>query len=265
MLYSIYPLLNGTFTVRLGSNLPAVVTDVPSFAFLIVGDDNEALLVDTGFSQDFIPGIESTYTKEPGHELVTALDQLGYKTDDITTIIQTHLHWDHTGGMQLFKRAKYLVQAEEFRSLIDLGINEECSFCTDHWINLLARMVLKEGDSEIKPGLKLLLTGGHTRGHQAVAVQTATGLVILGGDIPFNYDFLWTSIPERIWQKYRLGHGKSFFWSEGVRSEISCWLREQDAIKSPLLHPWNLDRLKSISSRIYTSHDPRLIDIKRIS
>lgn len=265
MFYSIYPLFNGTFTVRLGRNFPAIVTNVPSFTFLIIGDDQDAVLVDTGFSNSFVPGVESSYSKEPGQELLAALKKQGYNSGDITTIIQTHLHWDHTGGMQLFQKAKYLIQAEEFRSLMNLGINEECSFCTSHWINLLSRIHLIDGDTELKPGLRLLLTGGHTRGHQAVAVETRTGTVILGGDIPFNYDSLWTSIPDKVWQRYRSGYGKNFFWDNTVRNDIKDWLQEQARTESPHLSYWEMGTLKTISTNIYTSHDPRLLHLSCIS
>lgn len=265
MYYCIYPLFNGSFTIRLGDKFPAVVKDIPSFTFLIVGDDQEAILVDTGFSNNFVPGVKSTCNQEPMHELEYALACLKYTPNDITKVIQTHLHWDHTGSMHLFEHAQYLIQAEEFRSLINLGLNEECSFCTSHWINLLSRIQLIEGDFEVKPGLRLLLTGGHTRGHQAVAVQTKSGTVILGGDVPFNYDSLWSSIPDEIWQKYRAGYGKSFFWNDCVRSDIENWLQKQDLNHTPCLTPWKLSTLKNISKHIYTSHDARLMNLKCIS
>ncbi|HEX3011604.1 MAG TPA: N-acyl homoserine lactonase family protein [Syntrophomonadaceae bacterium] len=265
MYYSIYPLFNGSFTVRLGENYPVIVKNVPSFTFLIIGDDQEPILVDTGFSNKFVPGVKSTCTKEPVHELSYALACLGYIPDDVTTVIQTHLHWDHTGGMQLFERARYLVQAEEFRSLINLGVNEECSFCTAHWINLLSRIQLIEGDIRIKPGLSLLWTGGHTRGHQAVSVRTKSGTVILGGDIPFNYDSLWSSIPDQVWQKYRTGYGKKFYWDNSIRSRIENWLGKKGFNYTPTLTPRSLNTLQSMSSQIYTSHDQRLLNLPCIS
>ncbi|MFQ6068282.1 MAG: MBL fold metallo-hydrolase [Candidatus Bathyarchaeia archaeon] len=37
------------------------------------------------------------------------------KPEDITVIINTHLHFDHCGGNKLFRNARFYVQADELR------------------------------------------------------------------------------------------------------------------------------------------------------
>lgn len=39
------------------------------------------------------------------------------------------------------------------------------------------------GDTEILPGLRIITTPGHTRGHQSVLFDTAKGVVCVSGDI----------------------------------------------------------------------------------
>ena len=46
------------------------------------------------------------------------------------------------------------------------------------------------------PGVRLLPTPGHTRGHQSVLVDTPSGLVVLGGDVAYTFRELGTGTTE---------------------------------------------------------------------
>ncbi|MEA1961262.1 MAG: MBL fold metallo-hydrolase, partial [Bacillota bacterium] len=202
MFYTIYPLYNGNFSVvfkTISQNLPEL-KNIPSFAFLLQHEDGELILVDTGFAINHIPGVNSKGNREPEQELHNAVRALGFDPLSISTVILTHLHWDHTAGMYLFPNATFCIQGEEFRSLFSLNPNEETYYAPAHWLPLLSCIHLVEGNIELRPGLRLIVTGEHTAGHQVVEVQTKEGLYLLGGDAPFNYDQLWKLIPPEGWQ-----------------------------------------------------------------
>ena len=42
--------------------------------------------------------------------------KIGFRCDDVDIVVVTHLHWDHCGGLQLFPKAKIIVQAVELQS-----------------------------------------------------------------------------------------------------------------------------------------------------
>ena len=42
------------------------------------------------------------------------------------------------------------------------------------------------GDAQLFDGVSVLFTPGHSPGHQSVVVETADGLVVLGGDVTYS-------------------------------------------------------------------------------
>src|SRR4026208_401943 len=68
----------------------------------------------------------------------------------------------------------------------------ELAHTTDHtvleWIDEpgAGAYLLVDGDHDIPPRLRILATPGHTRGHQSVAVTTATGTIVLAGQACYS-------------------------------------------------------------------------------
>jgi len=235
--------------------------NIHNFAFLLVGEDGEMVLVDSGFSPSFIPGLKTAFMRGPEHEIPAAIENLGFDPSQVKQVIMTHLHWDHTAAMQAFAGADFFIQANEFRGLLQLNPNEETYYCPGDWLDLLPRINLIEGDYELRPGIKLIHSGGHTRGHQLVEVQTKSGTVILAGDVPVNYDTFWKMISPEGWKAFREGPGARFYWHENILPTIRAWLEEQNKL-APVSGPivsWK--EIKKSGARLLTSHDPRNLNI----
>jgi glyoxylase-like metal-dependent hydrolase (beta-lactamase superfamily II) len=262
MYHRIYPLFNGSFSI-LFKSVPAM-ENIRCFAFLVVGEDGEMLLVDTGFSPAYIPGLQTDFKRSSEHEITNAIDKLGFNPLDVKQVVMTHLHWDHTAGMNDFAQARFFIQADDFRGLLQLNPNEETYYCPTHWFNLLPQVEMVDGDLEIKPGIKLIYNGGHTRGHQLVEVQTRSGPVVLAGDSPFNYDLLWEMISPEGWRLFREGPGKRFYWDDSILPGIRNHLEQRGKlgpVKGQAI-PWK--DLKKRGTRLITSHDPRNLKISCI-
>jgi len=260
MQYTIHQIFNGFFNIMFKSVRP--MENIPCFAFLLVSEDGELILIDTGFSPEYIPGLITSSQQDAGHKLPQAIRNLGYDPAAVNTVIMTHLHWDHTAGMQDFPAARFYVQADEFRGLFQLNPNEETYFCPAHWLDLLPQIEVMEGDQELRPGLNLIRTGGHTRGHQIVEVKTASGPVLLAGDAPFNYDLLWKMISPEGWKLFREGPGARFYWGPSIQPQIASWM-DVKKISGPVqgeVIPWN--HFKHLGKPAYTLHDPRLLETK---
>ena len=71
------------------------------------GDD--IILVDTGYDDAEAANRDRPIRMDP----VEALKPLGLGPEDITTLIVTHLHYDHAGGLHLFPNATLHMQAAE--------------------------------------------------------------------------------------------------------------------------------------------------------
>jgi N-acyl homoserine lactone hydrolase len=150
------------------------------------------VLVDTGNNPDVItdpvkawgPDLATTARPEmsPENHPVAQLELLGLSPDDIRLVVYTHLHHDHAGGGRCFPRAVHLVQRAEHRWALSPdaasgGGYVPTDFAGTDW-------TLADGDQIVLPGVHLIMTPGHTPGHQSVMLWDVPdlGSVILAGD-----------------------------------------------------------------------------------
>lgn len=140
-------------------------------AYLIRSDD-AVILVDTGVGRGN-PYIERHF--EPSHyPLIDLLAERGVVPDDVTHVVNSHLHFDHCGNNGLFPAARVFVQASE------LDAARQPRYTVREWFDYPgARLVPVHGDEAIATGIALISAPGHTPGHQSVAVQTGEGLVLI--------------------------------------------------------------------------------------
>jgi len=175
---------------------PAVWGRVPLLSFLILHKDAN-ILFDTGcnpkgneqwpdFTLQHFPcyGIE-----EP---IENKLSALGLKADDINYVIASHLHYDHAGNIQLFKKAKILVSSTELDyALKALDSPYRTAYSKyDIGVEGIPWQPVKD-DFEIVPGLEVINLEGHSPGILGLVVHLEkTGTVICPSDalyLPLNY------------------------------------------------------------------------------
>jgi len=261
MRYRIYPLLTGHFTVAfngIGDIRFPRVKDIPSYIFLLVDENGETVVVDTGFDIDNVPAPDSHGDREPEQEIPFLLQQAGIDPLKVKKLIQTHLHWDHAAGIKYFPNAEIYLQSGEIEGLFNLRKYEETSFCPSHWIDRLDSFILLDGNSEILPGIEVIRTGGHTLGHQAIKVRGESQNILLLGDSPFTYEWLWTLVPDVYWKEYTSGKGKKFFWRDDLLPVIDKWYRKQKTVSSQSLKDYTTKELIGLGDLNIFSHDPEL-------
>jgi N-acyl homoserine lactone hydrolase len=133
------------------------------------------VLVDTGMI-DSLPELDEAWHPDP-HPLPAEL------VSQVALVINTHLHFDHCGGNRLFPGVPIHVQARELAAA-----RTEPDYTVSQWVDFDgARYVEHDGDAEVLPGIRLLPAPGHTEGHQVVLVDSADGLVVLGGDVAYTF------------------------------------------------------------------------------
>ncbi len=181
-------------------NIQSEDKQLPVFAYLLNTDDG-LILVDTGMAWSDRANVyhHSGSLQLPDQAMPKAVEKLGYSCDDVTKIIFTHLHWDHTFYMKEFKNAEYYAQKKEYVFAMNpiplyyksyeykaLGLAAPFDGCD---FNLI------DGEAEIIPGVRVYPTPGHTVGHQAVEIDTKDGVYHAIGDAVFLLDNL-KEIPE---------------------------------------------------------------------
>lgn len=119
-------------------------------------------------------------------DILNRLNEIGISSDDIRIVINTHLHWDHTGGNRYFKDAKFFIQKAEYRYALYPDKSFGASYMKNHYDHKLDYQLI-EGDIEVVEGVQILFTPGHTPGHQSVLVKFNSGVyMIISGDAVYT-------------------------------------------------------------------------------
>jgi glyoxylase-like metal-dependent hydrolase (beta-lactamase superfamily II) len=143
----------------------------------------DAILVDTGIGNR-LSDVERQIFDHGDGWLPQHLKALGMEAGDITHLIVSHLHFDHCGGIvrrrdssvfeAAFPRARIFVQRGELE-IADNPRNERLRAAYRHAEEILApvRSMLEaiDGDTDVVAGVRAVVTGGHTRDHQAAIVS----------------------------------------------------------------------------------------------
>lgn len=165
-----------------------VKIDACSVMYLLKGGP-ELIIVDTGMSDpDWAAEYHHPSIRSESEDPIKALAKLGVAPEEVTTVICTHLHWDHCFNNDLFTNARIIVQKDEIPyALFPLPIHalyyEAFSIgMTPRWIKGAGRFVIIDGDQEIVPGVSVVKLPSHTPGFQGVNIVTGKGNYLIGSD-----------------------------------------------------------------------------------
>jgi N-acyl homoserine lactone hydrolase len=150
---------------------------IPIPVYLLQTDDGRNVLIDTGMHRKHITDPEYTFRGQeiskvllpvmrPEDSIVRRLAELDLSPQDIDLVINTHLHFDHCGNNELFKDATIVVQRQHFEVA-----KEHPSFPNQYFDLPHLRYQLIEGEPEILPGVRSVLTPGHAPWHQSLLIS----------------------------------------------------------------------------------------------
>ena len=142
-------------------------------AFLIKAPGHN-ILVDTGF----------------GRTIFDKMKTLGVAPDQIDTVLITHLHGDHIGGLQkdgkpLFPNAKIYLSEKEHTYFTKTQINQGAVAALTPYGSKVITFepgVLGGAAREILPGISAIANYGHTPGHTVFLVENGGAKLIIAGD-----------------------------------------------------------------------------------
>ncbi|MBI2646210.1 MAG: MBL fold metallo-hydrolase [Deltaproteobacteria bacterium] len=180
---------------------------------MLIQGSGKNILVDTGIGDKWDDKYKAIYRiSHERYSLENALKSVGLKYSDITDIIISHLHFDHCGGCtykekdQLkltFPSATHTVQKEQWAWANKPIEKDRASFLKENLEPLKqAKLKLLDGEAEIYPGIRVLISHGHTRSQQVVKVtdgkQTlfyCADLIPTSSHIPIPYIMSYDNFP----------------------------------------------------------------------
>lgn len=161
---------------------------------LLVRTANHLILVDTGYGTKMSEKERDIYAMT-GTTIVDSLAAIGVSAGDIDLVILSHLHFDHAGGATVmdleghvyptFPRARYFVQRGEWEDALNGYATMTTTYREENYVSLRENDVLTllDGDRAICDGVRVQVTGGHTRSHQMVFFESGSETVVFAGDI----------------------------------------------------------------------------------
>lgn len=191
---------------------------LPIYAWLIDHPEGP-IVVDTG---------ETASTAEPGYfprwhpyyrgsvrmaversdEIGPQLQRRGVRTRDIATVVLTHFHTDHAGGLHHFPHSRIRVSGDDLRAARGT-VGRLQGYLPQHWPRWFDPEPLAFDAGPAGPfdrSARLTRAGdvlavpspGHTPGHVSVVVRTANATFFLAGDTSYTEALLVARRPDGV-------------------------------------------------------------------
>jgi glyoxylase-like metal-dependent hydrolase (beta-lactamase superfamily II) len=151
---------------------------------LFVEAGRERILVETGIGEKWSTKQVDMYGINRKRSLAESLsDVTGASAEEITIVVNTHLHFDHAGGntesngedgaVPAFPNARYLVSRGEYEHAEAPLERDRASYLPENWRPLKesGQLELKGDQYEIVPGLSMETHAGHSRNMQCVRLN----------------------------------------------------------------------------------------------
>ena len=167
---------------------------------LLLESDSKKILVETGIGSFWDDKFRSIYKIDfSTNDLSSSINSTGLSNNDITDVILTHLHFDHTGGsttlengrnIPTFPNAKYHIQKKHFNWALNPSERDKRSFIPNTFLPLNEYGIMNfwDGNLSFDDEIELLVINGHTPSQQMVKLSDSSGTYLFCGDlIPTMY------------------------------------------------------------------------------
>jgi len=161
---------------------------------LVLESDSKKIIIDTGMGDKWDEKTKNIYAVDEQYSMNAALAQIGLKSEDITDVILTHLHFDHTGGSTIlndgklipsFPNAKYYVQKKNYDWGIKPSDRDKGSYLSENFLPLFEEGILNfiDGNSKFDDEIELIVVNGHTFGQQMVKISDGSNTILFCADL----------------------------------------------------------------------------------
>ena len=161
---------------------------------LLVDAEWGRMIIDCGAGDKMLPKQRDIYCLDRSVTLDHALADVGMTAASIDLALATHLHFDHFGGATMregdvlkprFPRARYLIRRAEWEDATHPHERNRASYLQEDFVPLKDAGVIDfyDEDGTIRPGVRVVRTGGHTGQHQIVFIESQGKTAVFVADL----------------------------------------------------------------------------------
>ena len=167
-----------------------------SLRCLLLDNGKNKVLIETGmgnkFDEKFSKMFNINQSKNP---LSDTLSKHGYSNKDITHVILTHLHFDHSGGatkidlegsvVPSFPNAKYYISQSNWDAGINPNPRDRASYLRENYVPIHDAGLFEfvSSNSIILPGISTYTVDGHTTGQQLIKIESNKEVLVFCSDL----------------------------------------------------------------------------------
>jgi glyoxylase-like metal-dependent hydrolase (beta-lactamase superfamily II) len=153
------------------------------------------MIIDAGAGDKMDEKSAAIYALDRAESLDVTMARAGVRAEDIDIVLASHLHFDHAGGFTArdasgavvprFPRARYVVNRGEWEDATHPHERNRASYFAENYVPVQdAGLVdFMDGDGEVMPGVRVRRTGGHTRCHQIVYIESGGKTAVFAADL----------------------------------------------------------------------------------
>jgi len=163
---------------------------------MLIDTGTRVILVDNGYGDKQDEKFFRYVYLNGGDGLIGGLAKAGYKPEDVTDMVLTHLHSDHCGGgvkrgsggtgyELVFPNAEYIVSRRQWEWAINPNIREADAYLEENLLPMRdsGRLRLIDGPMQLCEGVELRIVSGHTPGQIIPVVDFNGRKVVFTADL----------------------------------------------------------------------------------
>ncbi len=162
---------------------------------ILVRTPQANIVIDSGLGNKLTEKQRSIFQVSPPWNIPAQLEKLGLSRNDINYVILTHCDFDHGGGVVMINergdeeltwpKAIHIIQEKEWEDVENPCRRAQSTYFPHnfHKLKKNGRIELVNGDQLICEGIRVRYSGGHTRGHQIVEMNSGLEYAVHLGDL----------------------------------------------------------------------------------
>jgi len=174
---------------------------------VFIDTGSERVLIETGIGDKWSDKHRAMYGIDRKQPLAESVETMtGIAPEDVTIVVNTHLHFDHAGGNTVqdkpgkarpqFPNARYFISQAEYEHAESPTDRDKASYFPENWrpVKDSGQLELKPDNYEVVPGLAMETYAGHNRSMQCWRLRTKgqtlfgfADLVPMRAHVPFAW------------------------------------------------------------------------------